>query len=155
MYSWRCDDVDRGQTSPISTHFSLFKTQKSLFPWCLRIIAVTLMWIYTSRSAICSTLYRLDANCLVKIYPKSVTMSGVCPSILITHWLGNRGQHLLWRHLRGMLLKYVLPSGKPRKPMPPKTVRAKHILDGDAIWDCTSPGLFECLVGKAIQTFQG
>jgi hypothetical protein len=42
------------------------------------------------------------AMCLVK-KPKSVTMPGVCPSILITHWLGNRGQHLLWRHLRGVL----------------------------------------------------
>jgi hypothetical protein len=31
-------------------------------------------------------------------------MPGVCPSVLITHSSGNSGQHMLWRHLRGMLL---------------------------------------------------
>jgi hypothetical protein len=41
-----------------------------------------------------SDMYQLDANCLAKKY-KSVTMPDVCPSILITHRLGNRGQHLL------------------------------------------------------------
>jgi hypothetical protein len=36
MYSWRCDDVNLGQTSPISTHLSWFKSKKYLFPCCLR-----------------------------------------------------------------------------------------------------------------------
>jgi hypothetical protein len=30
MYSWRCDDVNLGQTSPISTHFTLFKVRQLL-----------------------------------------------------------------------------------------------------------------------------
>jgi hypothetical protein len=55
-------------------------------------------------------MYRLDAICLVK-KPKSVTKPGVCPSKLITHWLGNRGQRLLWRHLREMpLTSYIKPK---------------------------------------------
>jgi hypothetical protein len=69
------------------------------------IIAVKLMRIDTSRAVVehhCgSDMYQLDANCLVK-RPKYVTMPSVCQSILITHWLWNRWQHLLWRHLRGI-----------------------------------------------------
>jgi hypothetical protein len=72
------------------------------------IIAVTLMRIDTQASRAVmehpcdADVYQHDANCLVE-KPKSVAMPGVCPSLPITHWLGNRGQHLLWRHLRGML----------------------------------------------------
>jgi hypothetical protein len=111
MSSWRCGDVNLWQISPISTHFSLFKTQKSLFPCCLRYNCCQLMRIDTSRAVMehpsGSDMYRLDASCLVN-KPKYVTMPGVCQSILITHWLGNRGQHLLWRHRRGMLLMCLI-----------------------------------------------
>jgi hypothetical protein len=79
------------------------------------IIAVTLMRTDTSRAVMqhpCgSDMHRLDANCLVKKL-KSVTMPGVFPSILITHGLANRGQHLLWRHFRGMLFMEVRSTWK-------------------------------------------
>jgi hypothetical protein len=94
MYSWRF----------ISAYLKL----KYLCPHVVfAIIAVTLMKIDTSRAVMehsCdSDMYQLDAKCLVN-KPKYDTMSGVCPRILITNWLGNRGQHLSWRHLRGKLL---------------------------------------------------
>jgi hypothetical protein len=63
------------------------------------IIAVKLMRIDTTCSRAVmeqpcgSDMYQLDANCLVK-KPKYVAMPGVCPIILKTHCLGNRGQHL-------------------------------------------------------------
>jgi hypothetical protein len=104
MYSWRCDEMNLGQTSTISTHFSLlvFNSQIFLFPCCLRYNCC-----HTDENRHeQSTQHPCDSacpNCLVK-KPKSVAKLGVCPDILITHWLGNRGQHLLWRHLRGMLL---------------------------------------------------
>jgi hypothetical protein len=49
IYSWRCDDVNLGQASPISTHFSLFNDSDLCSYAVFAIIAVTVMTIITSR----------------------------------------------------------------------------------------------------------
>jgi hypothetical protein len=110
MYSWRwwrSDDVNLDKLRRFLLISTFFKLKNLCSHVVCAIIAFKLMRIDTSRVVMdhpCgSDMYRLDANCLVK-KPKYVTIPGVCPSILITHCLGNRGHHLLWHHLRGMLL---------------------------------------------------